>query len=91
MLEAIVERPVKAAACPFGAYDRRALRSLRRSGYQRVFTSDRGTARADGFLQSRNSVGPGDDPRLLERISHLDAAPHRALPRRAKLAVKRWR
>lgn len=90
-LEAVVERPVKTAACPFGAYDRRVLETVRRSGYRHVYTSDRGLARADGFLQARNSVGPADAPDLLGRIASLDAAPHRALPRRAKLAVKRWR
>ena len=90
-LEEIVERPVTEAACPFGSYDRRVLRTLRGSGYGHVYTSDRGTARRSAFLQARNSVGPGDEPDLLERIAALDGAPHRALPRRAKLAVKRWR
>jgi peptidoglycan/xylan/chitin deacetylase (PgdA/CDA1 family) len=91
MLEEIVERPVTEAACPFGSYDRRVLRTLRRSGYRTVYTSDRGTARSGDFLQARNSVGPGDEPDLLGRITSLDASPHRMLPRRAKLAVKRWR
>jgi peptidoglycan/xylan/chitin deacetylase (PgdA/CDA1 family) len=90
-LEAVVERPIKAAACPFGAYDRRVLQTVRRSGYRHMYTSDRGTARAGDFLQVRTSVGPTDAPGLLGRIASLDAAPHRALPRRAKLAVKRWR
>jgi peptidoglycan/xylan/chitin deacetylase (PgdA/CDA1 family) len=91
MLEEIVERPVSAAACPFGNYDRRVLRSLRRTGYRRVYTSDRGTTGSREFLQARNTVSPSDDPDLLARIAALDAVPHRALPRRAKLAVKRWR
>jgi peptidoglycan/xylan/chitin deacetylase (PgdA/CDA1 family) len=90
-LEALVEQPVTEAACPFGSYDRRVLRTLRSSGYRHVYTSDRGTARRSDFLQARNSVGPGDEPDLLEKIVALDGAPHRALPRRAKLAVKRWR
>ena len=56
-LEEIVGRPVTLAACPFGSYDRRVLRSLRRYGYDRVFTSDRGTTRSDrgqsqGLLRS---------------------------------------
>lgn len=91
MLEEIVERPVTEAACPFGSYDRRVLRRLRSSNYRTVFTSDRGTARSADFLQARNSVGPIAEPDLLGRITALDAPLHRALPRRAKLAVKRWR
>jgi peptidoglycan/xylan/chitin deacetylase (PgdA/CDA1 family) len=89
-LEAIIERPVKGAACPFGAYDRQVIRTLRRSGYAHVYTSDRGTTRERDFLQARNSVNPHDAPDLLHRIAALDA-PHRALAHRAKLVVKRWR
>jgi peptidoglycan/xylan/chitin deacetylase (PgdA/CDA1 family) len=86
ILERVVGRPVARAACPFGAYDRRVLRTLRGAGYELVYTSDRGTARPDEWLQVRNSVGPHDPPGLLDRISHRTS-----LPRRAKLAVKRWR
>lgn len=90
-LERAIGRPVTRAACPFGDYDRRVLRTLRRSGYQHVFTSDRGTARSSDFLQTRNSVGPHDEPGLLEGIAALESPTHKALGRRAKLAIKRWR
>ena len=91
ILESVAGRPVTRAACPFGSYDRRVLGTLRRSGYHHVYTSDRGTARLDGFVQTRNSVGPGDDSDLLTRIAGLEAPAHRALGRRAKLIIKRWR
>lgn len=90
-LERAVGRQVTSAACPFGSYDRHVLRTLRRSGYAHVYTSDRGTARHGSFVQARNSVGPADGPGLLERINALEASPANALRRRAKLAVKRWR
>jgi peptidoglycan/xylan/chitin deacetylase (PgdA/CDA1 family) len=86
ILERVLGRPVALAACPFGAYDRRALRTLREAGYRHVYTSDRGTARPDRWLQPRNSVVPGDDGSLLDRIESRER-----LSRRAKLAVKRWR
>jgi peptidoglycan/xylan/chitin deacetylase (PgdA/CDA1 family) len=86
VLEAVVERPVTQAACPFGAYDRRVLRTLRRAGYEGVYTSDRGTARPGDWLQARTSVGPHDSPALLDRIGTADT-----LQRRMKRAVKRWR
>jgi peptidoglycan/xylan/chitin deacetylase (PgdA/CDA1 family) len=91
MLEKVIERPLTEAACPFGSYDRRVLRTLRNCGYGRVYTSDRGTTKPGGFLQARNSVGTGDGPDLLERIASLDGRLQTTLPRRAKLAVKRWR
>jgi hypothetical protein len=91
VLEQVIGRPITRAACPFGSYDRRVLRTLRGSGYRHVYTSDRGTARPTDFLQARNTVGPHDQPGLLERITELEAPTHKALRRRAKLAIKRWR
>jgi peptidoglycan/xylan/chitin deacetylase (PgdA/CDA1 family) len=40
-LEDAMGARVLEAACPFGEYDRRALRMLAESGIERVFTSDR--------------------------------------------------
>jgi peptidoglycan/xylan/chitin deacetylase (PgdA/CDA1 family) len=91
VLERVIGRPVTRAACPFGSYDRRVLRTLRGSGYRHAYTSDRGTARSSDFLQARNSVGAHDEPGLLERIAALESPTHKALGRRAKLAMKRWR
>ncbi len=90
-LEQVIQQQVTQAACPFGAYDRQVLRSLRRHGYERVFTSDGGTSRAGDWLQARNSVHRGDDPSLLARIPALERPLAKALGRRTKLAVKRWR
>lgn len=90
LLEEIVARPVTEAACPFGAYDRRALHTLRGCGYRQVYTSDRGTTRLDDWLQARNTVHQTDDGDLLEHIVSAET-PYNALRRRAKLAVKRWR
>jgi peptidoglycan/xylan/chitin deacetylase (PgdA/CDA1 family) len=91
LLEDVVGRPVDEAGCPFGSYDRRVLRSLRRAGYARVYTSDRGTTHPGAWLQARNSVGPADDAGLLERIAASEGRPHQALTRQAKLVAKRWR
>jgi peptidoglycan/xylan/chitin deacetylase (PgdA/CDA1 family) len=91
LLEEIVERPVDQAACPFGSYDRRVLHSLRRARYRTVYTSDRGTTPARGWIQPRNTVAPGDDERLLARIVAAEGRRSDTLRRRAKRAVKRWR
>jgi peptidoglycan/xylan/chitin deacetylase (PgdA/CDA1 family) len=91
ILERTVGRPVTRAACPFGSYDRTVLRTLRACGYRHVYTSDRGTARPGEFLQVRNSVGPSDGAAMFEQIARLESPAHRALRRRTKLAIKRWR
>jgi peptidoglycan/xylan/chitin deacetylase (PgdA/CDA1 family) len=88
MLEDVVGRPVTEAACPFGAYDRRTLRALRRAGYRHVYTSDRGTAHGRQWLQARTTLRAHDGDEQLGRI--LAGEPRSAL-RRAKLTVKRWR
>jgi peptidoglycan/xylan/chitin deacetylase (PgdA/CDA1 family) len=91
LLEGVIERPVTEAACPFGSYDRRVLRSLRRCGYRRVYTSDRGTAQSDHWLQARNTVRPSDEPELVDHVRSLETPVYNAVRRRVKLAAKRWR
>jgi peptidoglycan/xylan/chitin deacetylase (PgdA/CDA1 family) len=91
ILEDVVGKPVHEAACPFGAYDRRALRALRDYGYRRVFTSDDGFARPDRWLQPRNTVtlDNGADP--LEYARRQDRPLSRAAVRSLTRVVKRWR
>jgi peptidoglycan/xylan/chitin deacetylase (PgdA/CDA1 family) len=63
-----IGRTVDTAACPFGSYDRHALRRLRTLGYRRVFTSDRRHARSSSWLQARYSVHVGDDVSTVRSI-----------------------
>ncbi|MEA2155444.1 MAG: hypothetical protein QOE11_1584 [Solirubrobacteraceae bacterium] len=91
LLEGVVGLPVAEAACPFGAYDRRVLAALRASGYQRVYTSDRGTARPDGWLQARNTLQNGEAIALVEHLLIGRTPVHNTLVRQPKLALKRWR
>lgn len=87
----VTRTAVSQAACPFGQYDRRALRELNRLGYTKVFTSDRRPARPGAWLQPRFSVLRGDTPQSLK--AQLTAST--TLPRRVRGvvvgAVKRWR
>lgn len=52
-LEEVLSRPVHAAACPFGAYDRQSIAGLRSAGFRVVYTSDGGPAITGTFLQAR--------------------------------------
>ena len=89
ILENVAGTTVDTAACPFGAYDRRVLNALRAYGYRRVFTSDDGPARADGWLQPRNSINHRAGGRA---AAYTSMTPLRGTAvRQAKLAVKRWR
>jgi peptidoglycan/xylan/chitin deacetylase (PgdA/CDA1 family) len=91
ILEGVVGGPVTRAACPFGAYDRRVLGAARQAGFRHVYTSDRGTAPADRFVQPRNSIGPHDSADAMKRIAELEASMSRLAARRARQAAKRWR
>jgi hypothetical protein len=62
--------PVREAACPFGSYDRRVLGALRRHGFTRVYTVDRGRARYGAWLQPRYTVRKDDTPADLERLAY---------------------
>jgi peptidoglycan/xylan/chitin deacetylase (PgdA/CDA1 family) len=48
--------PVAKAAIPFGSYDRRVLARLRRERFECVYSADRGVARADAWLKSRDTM-----------------------------------
>jgi len=86
VLEGVIKRPVTDAACPFGSYDSRVLRALRRHGYRRAYTSDPGTAHLQNWIQARNTVRPGDIEGLL-----AEASTTHGWVGRARLAIKRWR
>jgi len=60
VLEEACGAKVTTAALPLGRYDRTVLTSLRRAGYQTVFTSDRFPARSGQWLQARYSVTAND-------------------------------
>ena len=86
VLSRIVGRTVRRVAIPFGSYDRRVLGRLRRSGMERVFTSDGGRARTAAWLQNRTSLHHDLDTVALGRM--LDPNPPlRTSARRATATV----
>jgi peptidoglycan/xylan/chitin deacetylase (PgdA/CDA1 family) len=91
VLEDVSGRRVTAAACPFGAYDRRVLRALRKAGYEQVFTSDGGAADPDAWLQPRYSVSRTDEQGLIDRLFADDRSQRTRLLLRAKRTIKRFR
>jgi peptidoglycan/xylan/chitin deacetylase (PgdA/CDA1 family) len=52
----VLGHDVTEAACPFGSYDRRVLRAVKRAGYRRVYNSDGGTCDARAWLAARTTV-----------------------------------
>jgi peptidoglycan/xylan/chitin deacetylase (PgdA/CDA1 family) len=92
MIASASGQPVHQVACPFGSYDRRVLRAVRRHGFSRVYTVDGGPAKSDAWLQSRYTIRADDTPADLERRARAPRGSRLpALSRRAKSFVKRWR
>jgi len=90
-IEDIIGAAVTVAACPFGEYDRRVLRTLRSCGYKTVYTSDGGCAVPDAWLQPRETVWNDTTIDDLKRtLSMHPAGPQNAV-RRMKRFVKQWR
>lgn len=88
-LERALGGSVTEASCPFGEYDRRVLRELRRLGFTRAYTSDGGWTDAGRWLQARNTV-TSDWQSLRERLEGREPRAAR-VERAAKGLVKRWR
>ncbi len=91
LIQDITGRPITEAACPLGEYDRRTIRMLRKAGYRKVFTSDRGIARADSWIQPRITILRNDS--IAKIIEMCSAGPWNAelLWRDLKMLIKRWR
>lgn len=87
-LEELLKCGITAAACPFGSYDRRVLRALRRAAYPRVYTSDGGPTTSAAWLQPRNSVCRGQTAGDILRSLDAKQLP---LLRNFKVAWKRIR
>jgi peptidoglycan/xylan/chitin deacetylase (PgdA/CDA1 family) len=91
ILGELAGQAVTRASCPFGSYARRVLRFLRRAGLERVFTSDRGWASEDEWLQTRNTIDLHGEPRVSDLLRNdvgIGVLPWR---RRLWRVYKRWR
>lgn len=89
-LEALLARPVTTAGIPFGAYDARVLRALRRAGYAVAYSSDRGRMRTDAFLRPRTSVRTAmNDLELAAILAHRMSLGQR-MRRTIGMTRRRW-
>jgi peptidoglycan/xylan/chitin deacetylase (PgdA/CDA1 family) len=78
VIEAVLGKPITAAAVPFGSYDRRVLRTLAKAGYRRVFSSDGGPRLTSAWPTPRKSLRAGDDMAALRLEMAGHAFRHRA-------------
>jgi peptidoglycan/xylan/chitin deacetylase (PgdA/CDA1 family) len=85
-LEEVLGERVMTAACPFGAYGRRALNKLRDQGFSRVYTSDRGPTEADAWMQPRNTIIAADSA---QTVKEMCSSIGQSFTRWGKMMIKR--
>ena len=90
-LERIVGESVDTLAIPYGQYDARIVKALRRAGYKKVYTSDPGASREDAWLQRRQTVSHLDTPDTMGRLLDCRSTCSERLFRSLKRAYKRLR
>jgi peptidoglycan/xylan/chitin deacetylase (PgdA/CDA1 family) len=56
VLAQAVGHPVSSVAIPFGAYNKRVINHLRRSGFETIYTSDGGASSSNQQLRNRTSI-----------------------------------
>jgi peptidoglycan/xylan/chitin deacetylase (PgdA/CDA1 family) len=79
------------AAIPFGSYDRRLLQRLRRERFECVYTSDRGVARSNAWLKSRDTMDRTWHEAEIKQVLAAKPALAVRLRREAAKLYKRWR
>lgn len=89
-ISAAAERPVSDVAIPFGRYNGRVIRRLKREKFTTVYTSDGGTAGASSWIKPRLAVKRDTTPEMLAAmLSGTDSATKRGV-RASKMLIKRW-
>lgn len=68
LLAELSGKPVRSYAPPFGAYDRRLLKRLKRSGATKVYTTEGGVAARDGWLQPRTELRHDLDQKWIDGV-----------------------
>jgi peptidoglycan/xylan/chitin deacetylase (PgdA/CDA1 family) len=89
VLEDILGRPVTELAVPFGSYNARVLRAVRKAGYAAAWTSDGGPCNPAGFLRPRLSVRADMDWSTVRSALQGAEGLRRRLRRRVAMLKKR--
>ena len=90
-LSEVVGSDVDHVAIPFGSYDRRVIRSLRRTGVRMAYSSDRGVAGINDWLTTRETCTDTWVEGTLTLLATTRPPLIERVRRRAARAVKRLR
>ncbi|MGC4024853.1 MAG: polysaccharide deacetylase family protein [Mesorhizobium sp.] len=88
VLEAICGSAINHAAIPFGRYNARVMKAARAAEYERVYSSDGGSADPKNYLQARSSVRSDTSDAAFEAMLSGRLPWAKRLRRTAAMAVK---
>jgi peptidoglycan/xylan/chitin deacetylase (PgdA/CDA1 family) len=92
ILGAITETAIRHASCPGGSYDRRVLSSVKKHGYERVYTVDEGTSKSSSWIRTRYSVIQDDTAESITTLlNRPDESLRSSVIRAGKKTLKRLR
>ncbi|WP_420587359.1 polysaccharide deacetylase family protein [Ruegeria sp.] len=89
ILQTLCGEPLTEAGIPFGMYNARVLRALKRAGYQTVFSSDAGYMDDSAFLRPRTSLRGDMSQTEIEAVLAGHMPPARRLRRAVGMFRKR--
>lgn len=87
-LQSLLNSTVEEIAIPYGQYNRRVLKNIRKCGYKRVYTSDGGCARPESWIQPRNTIMIGQDLEKLLQVLKEKGFGLRSVARKLKMVFK---
>lgn len=90
-LEDACGKSVDLAACPFGSYDWRVLRVLKKCGYRAVYTSDGGDCKESQWLRARTTIKRSFSVAEVQQMIQHRPPPARRLVDGIRISLKRLR
>lgn len=82
--------PIEDVSVPFGAYNRRVVNHLRRSGFNAIFTSDGGAANTRNRIRNRTSLRSDMSRKVLDMIIAGRSAPRDHVRRGVSTFARRY-
>lgn len=80
--------PIDTVGIPFGGYDRRVMRQLKRTGFSEIYRSDGGLASDRTRLRHRTSIRAGMSDSFIESVLAGRESPMRRMKRALKTILK---
>ena len=90
-LQDVTGKPVRQATIPFGAYNRKVIKALKKADFKTVYTSDGGSSHPSRWLQPRTSIRKDTSLKEIEALVGAGMVRTRELRRDIRIFLKKLR